>query len=254
MTHAPLVATLLAQAASGAGIHHGPLYPITHALARFGLWISKVFAPLGLWGLGGLALLDSALVPLPGGIITWVVFYVAREHQNPLLSAIVAAALSTMGSLLPFYVGRAGGEALLLRKVDRRRYERMRDRFERQEFLAVMLPAMCPPPMPLKVFELAAGVFEMRVRSYTLALFIGKFVQFLIVALLALRYGMGTTAMLEGAVRTHGRSILVVVGILLIVLALWMVRRVFARRAERLPIEEDVAVPAVAGTHTVVEE
>lgn len=253
MTHVPLVATLLAQAASGAGAHHGPLYPITHGLARFGLWISKVFAPLGLWGLGGLALLDSALVPLPGGIITWVVFYVARQHQNALLSALVAAALSTIGSLLPFYIGRAGGEALLLRKVDRKRYERMRDRFERQEFLAVMLPAMCPPPMPLKVFELAAGVFEMRVRSYTSALFIGKFVQFLIVALLALKYGMATTTILEGAVRSHGRGILVVVGLLLIVLALWMVRRIFARRGERLPIEEVTPEPAT-GTHTVVEE
>lgn len=253
MTHAPLVATWLAQAVADAGKHHGPLYPVTHGLARFGEWISRIFAPLGLWGLAGLALLDSALVPLPGGIITWVVFYVAREHQNPLLSALIAAALSTIGSLLPFYIGRAGGEALLLRKVDRRRYERMRDRFERQEFLAVMLPAMCPPPMPLKVFELAAGVFEMRVRSYTSALFIGKFVQFLAVALLAVKYGMATTTILEGAVRTHGRGILVVVGLLLIVLALWMVRRMFARRAERLPIEEDAAAPST-GTHTVVEE
>ncbi len=252
MTHAPLVATLLAQAASTAGKHHGPLYPITHGLARFGEWISRIFAPLGIWGLGGLALLDSALVPLPGGIITWVVFYVAKEHQNALLSALVAAALSTIGSLLPFYVGRAGGEALLLRKVDRRRYERMRDRFERQEFLAVLLPAMCPPPMPLKVFELAAGVFEMRVRSYTTALFLGKFVQFLVVALLALRYGLETTAILEAELRNHARSILLLLGLLLILLAVWIVRRIFARRAERLPIED--ADAAGAGTHTVVEE
>ncbi len=256
--HVPLAAAMLqdtaalAQHTAASGQHHGALYPITHGLARFGAWISHVFAPLGLWGLAGLALLDAALIPLPGGIVTWVVFYVAHEHRNALLCAVVASALSTLGSLLPFYIGRAGGEALLLRKVDRRRYERMRDRFERQEFLAILLPAMCPPPMPLKVFELAAGVFEMRLRSYASALFLGKLVQFLAVALLALHYGMATTAILQGGFRNHARSILLVLGLLLIVLAVWIVRRMFARRGERLPIEEEDA--AIAGTHTVVEE
>ncbi len=42
------------------------------------------------------------------------------------------------------------------------RYEQMRDRFEKQEFLAIMIPAMMPPPFPVKMFELAAGVFEMK--------------------------------------------------------------------------------------------
>ncbi len=39
---------------------------------------------------------------------------------------------------------------------------RLRDRFEKQEFLAIMIPAMMPPPTPVKLFEFAAGVFEMK--------------------------------------------------------------------------------------------
>lgn len=249
--HAPLAALWLAQAADTAVKHHGLLYPVTHGLARFGEWISHIFAPLGIWGLGGLALLDSALVPLPGGLIGWVVFYVAAQHNNFLLCALVTAVMGTVGSLLPYYVGRAGGEAFLLKKINRQRYERMRDRFERQEFFAIMLPAMSPPPVPLKLFEFCAGVFEMRVRSYVSALFAGKLLQFLVVAFFAWRYGTAAAGMLQGAVRNHARGILEVLGLLLGVLAIWMVRRVFARRAERLPIEDET--PA-AGTHTVVEE
>lgn len=252
MTHVPLVATLLAQAASGAGTHHGPLYPITHGLARFGEWISHVLAPFGIWGLGGLALLDSALVPLPGGLIGWVVFYVAAQHNNFFLCALITAVMGTVGSLLPYYVGRAGGEAFLLKKINRQRYERMRDRFERQEFFAIMLPSMSPPPVPLKLFEFCAGVFEMRLRSYVAAVFLGKFLQFLIVALFAWRYGTAAASMLQGAFRNHARVVMEVLGLLLGVLAIWMVRRVFARRDERLPIEDE-PMPQ-AGTHTVVEE
>ena len=59
-------------------------------------------------------------------------------------------------------MGRAGGELFLLKRINRERYERMRDKFERQEFMAIMIPAMMPPPMPIKLFEFAAGVFEMK--------------------------------------------------------------------------------------------
>ena len=70
---------------------------------------------------------------------------------------------SAIGSLLPYYLGRAGGELFLLKRINRKRYEQLRDRFEKQEFLAIMIPAMMPPPMPVKLFEFAAGVFEMKV-------------------------------------------------------------------------------------------
>ena len=70
-----------------------------------------------------------------------------------------------IGSLVPFAIGRAGGELFLLKRINRERYERIRDRFERQEFLAIMIPAMLPPPTPLKLFEFAAGVFEMKLAA-----------------------------------------------------------------------------------------
>ena len=233
---------LAAQTATAAPRPHGLWHSITGWFAHMGLLVSNVAKPLGVWGLAGLALLDSALIPLPGGLIGWVVFYVAADGKNFLLCALVTAAMSTLGSLLPFYVGRIGGEAFLLKKINRERYERLRDRFERQEFLAIMLPAMSPPPVPLKLFEFCAGVFEMRVRNFLLALFAGKFIQFLVVALFALRYGTAASTIIQNAYRTHARAVLTVLGLLVFILLVWVVRRVFdRRRGTLLPIEEIVA-------------
>src|ERR1035437_3413274 len=80
----------------------------------------------------------------------------------------MAAAGSAVGGLLPYGLGRAGGELFLLKRVNRKRYDRMRTRFENQEFLAVMIPSMLPPPTPSKAFAFAAGVFEMRVAPFML--------------------------------------------------------------------------------------
>ena len=118
--------------------------------------------PFGAWGIGALAVVDSAAIPLP--IDAALIYYVVHDHGKFVLYCFMAALGSAIGSLLPFYIGRAGGELFLLKRINRKRYEQLRDRFERQEFLALMIPAMMPPPMPVKLFEFAAGVFEMKHR------------------------------------------------------------------------------------------
>ena len=67
----------------------------------------------------------------------------------------------------------------------------MRDRFQRQEFLAVMIPSMMPPPAPWKIFVFASGVFEMRVAHFLLAVFVGRMVRWLVLSLLVLKLGPG---------------------------------------------------------------
>lgn len=145
--------------------------------------------PLGIWGLGGLAFIDSGLFPLPTTMDGVVIGYVATDHRKALLYVLMAAATSAVGSLIPYYVGRAGGELFLLKRINRQRYEALRDKFENQEFMAIMIPAMMPPPMPIKLFEFAAGVFEMKPALFAMAIFSGKFVQFLACALITILYG-----------------------------------------------------------------
>src|SRR4051794_38525671 len=109
--------------------------------------------PLGIWGLGGLAFIDAGFIPLPTTMNGLVLDYVATDHRKLVPYCLMAAATSALGSMIPYYIGRAGGEVVLLKRINRDRYERMRDRFERQEFLAIMIPAMLPPPTPIKLFE-----------------------------------------------------------------------------------------------------
>src|SRR6185437_2855319 len=113
--------------------------------------------PLGAWGLGTLALIDTSSVPVP--IDALLIDYVAHDHDKFLIYCVMASVGSAIGSMVPYYFGRAGGELFLLKRINRQRYEKLRDRFERQEFLAIMIPAMMPPPMPVKLIEFAAGVF-----------------------------------------------------------------------------------------------
>ncbi len=198
-----------------------------------------VMKPLGIWGVGGLALVDSALIPIPVSMDGIIIGYVANNHQRFLLYCLIAAAASAIGSLVPFYIGRAGGELFLLKRINRERYERMRDRFERQEFFAILIPAMLPPPTPLKLFEFAAGVFEMKAVPFVLAIFFGKLTQFLVCSLLTIYFG---TALIHSLRRVMHRHLGAVIGIGLFVLMLlifYVVRRVFdRRRGVSLPIEE----------------
>ena len=194
--------------------------------------------PLGVWGIGGLAVIDSAAIPVP--IDALLIDYVANDHTKFLLYCFMGALGSAVGSLLPYYLGRAGGELFLLKRINRQRYEQMRDRFEKQEFLAIMVPAMMPPPMPVKLFEFAAGVFEMKPLWFFMAILVGKFVRFLIWAIITITYGPAILSTMSHAIHEHQHYVLGISGAILVALAIYVLRKVFdRRRGTSLPVEEE---------------
>jgi membrane protein YqaA with SNARE-associated domain len=209
-------------------------------LHKFSGMLFAVMKPLGVWGVGGLALIDSALIPIPVSMDGVVIGYVATNHHKFLIYCLIASAASAIGSLVPFFIGRAGGELFLLKRINRERYERMRDRFENQEFLAMMIPAMCPPPFPLKLFEFAAGVFEMKPVAFVLAIFCGKMVQFVVASLLYIFFG---PKLFHSARAFFHEHLAIAIGLIsgaLFLIALYMIRKVFdRRRGVRLPVEEE---------------
>ena len=194
--------------------------------------------PLGIWGLGGLAFIDAGLFPLPTTMDGVVIGYVATDHRKFLLYVLMASVTSAIGSLIPYYVGRAGGELFLLKRINRERYEQMRDRFERQEFMAIMIPAMCPPPMPIKLFEFAAGVFEMKPLLFVTAIFSGKFIQFLVCAVITVLYGPEIAHTARHAVHDHPAALLALVGAVVVWLLVFILRKTFARRGPKFPVED----------------
>jgi membrane protein YqaA with SNARE-associated domain len=163
-----------------------------------------LLAKLGFWGAGLTALLDSSSIPVPMDL--FIAGWVWNDRSHFWLYCVLAAAGSALGGLVPYGVGRAGGELFLLKRVNRERFEQMRNRFERQEFLAVMIPSMLPPPTPWKVFIFGAGVFEMRVLPFMLAVFCGRLVRWVLLSLLVLKLGPGAVDL----VAHHGMAALMV--------------------------------------------
>jgi membrane protein YqaA with SNARE-associated domain len=207
-------------------------------LHKLNVFMLAVLKPLGVWGVCALAIVDSSSIPMPIDAI--VIGYVSADHARFVIYAIMAALGSAIGSLLPYYLGRAGGELFLLKRINRQRYEKLRDRFERQEFLAIMIPAMMPPPMPVKLFEFAAGVFEMKPVWFFSAIFLGKFLRFMLWAAITVFYGPTIVHTITRTFHQHTELVLAVVGILVVLLAVYIARKVFdRRRGTALPIEDE---------------
>jgi membrane protein YqaA with SNARE-associated domain len=221
----------------------GPVAVVAH-YSRFAFltkWVVALLAllkPLGAWGICVVALIDSGAIPLP--IDPLVIDYVAHDHKRAVLYCLMAALGSAIGSLLWYYLGRVGGELFLLKRINRERYESLRDRFEKQEFLAIMLPAMAPPPFPLKIFEIAAGVFEMRILWYFSAIFLGKFIRFAVVSFLIIFFGERILKSASGTLHHHFGLVLAVGGVLLLLLVIYVVRKLFDRqRGPKFPVEDE---------------
>ena len=182
----------------------------------------------GVWGLGAVAVLDSSSIPVPMDAI--LALYVWNDKGHFWLYCLMAAVGSAIGGLLPYGLGRAGGELFLLKRVDRARFEGLRDRFQRQEFLAVMIPSMLPPPTPWKIFIFASGVFEMRVVNFLLAVVAGRMVRWLVLSLLVLKLGPGAVDL----VAHHALTAMLIVGALAVAgFAWWWMRK----RRTGMPVE-----------------
>jgi membrane protein YqaA with SNARE-associated domain len=199
-------------------------------MAKCNLLLLPFLAKFGFWGLGALALLDSATIPVPMDFFLGGAVWADKGHFW--LYCLAGAIGSSIGGLLPYGLGRAGGELFLLKRINRARFEKIRTRFENQEFLAMMIPSMLPPPTPWKACVFAAGVFEMRVLPFMLAVFCGRMLRWMLLSLLVLKLGPGAV----DVVRHHGPAALAICGGLAIAgFAVWWICK---KRSGKLLEEE----------------
>ncbi len=143
---------------------------------------------LGIPGLFLIAFLDSAGVPLPGGVDAVVLLL---AWQQPLLFiwiALAASAGSTLGCLVLYRIGRAGGDRAI-RRLDPDKREWVTRRVRDNDIAAMLVAVLAPPPFPAKVFMLAAGVVGMSWTRFAGAIFVGRMIRFTGEAYLAVRLG-----------------------------------------------------------------
>jgi uncharacterized membrane protein YdjX (TVP38/TMEM64 family) len=83
--------------------------------------------------------------------------------------------------------------------------------------LSVFIPAILPPPLPFKIFVLAEGVFQVPLRTFILAILLGRGLRYLAEGILAVRYGDATLDFLK--VHSAAVALSVVAVLLLLYLA-----------------------------------
>jgi membrane protein YqaA with SNARE-associated domain len=166
-----------------------------HLMAKWNLVLLPAILKFGVLGAGAVALMDSSTIPVPMDLL--IAGWVWKDQGRFWLYCVMAALGSAIGGLLPYMLGRAGGELFLLKRVNRKKFDALRVRFEKQEFLAVAIPSALPPPTPWKLFVFAAGVFEIPIWVFMVSVFCGRLVRWLILSLLVLKLGPGAVTIVE---------------------------------------------------------
>jgi membrane protein YqaA with SNARE-associated domain len=156
-------------------------------LTKYTAFLWALMKPLGIWGVFLAGVLDSAFIGLPVDVV--VAGYVYANPLRFVLYVLMAAAGSTLGSIVVYWIGLKGGAVLLRKRMSPARLEQIETAFAKHQFLALMIPAMLPPPTPFKLFELAAAAFEMPLGKFLLAIFTGRCLRFLAVSFLTIKFG-----------------------------------------------------------------
>jgi membrane protein YqaA with SNARE-associated domain len=154
-------------------------------------WLESVANYLGAFGALGLfavALLDSSLVPMPGGADALTILLSSRFPERWPLYAAASALGSTAGCVILYYISRRAGRGALSRFGERKQ-RRVKELIERYDVLTVLVASVLPSPFPFKLFVITAGVFRFSVVRFAVAIAAGRAFRFGLEAYLAANYG-----------------------------------------------------------------
>lgn len=184
-------------------------------------WLKAWGAP----GLFGISLIDSAGIPLPGGVDLVMIWLSANRPGLMPVYAMAATSGSAIGCTILYLLARRAGVAALKRVTPAKR-DRVENLLGRYDLIAVMVPSVMPPPFPFKPFVLGAGVFKLKTVRFITAIFIGRGVRFLIEGWLAIEFGENAGEIMS----QHGWKVL---GAAAMIAAAWFALNVLRARSRR---------------------
>jgi membrane protein YqaA with SNARE-associated domain len=178
---------------------------------------------LGGPGLFVIAFLDSSFLSLPQINDLLVVLMVVQHKALMPYYAAMATAGSVAGCYVLYLIAGRGGETFLQKRLKGGNTERALALYRRHGVLALMVPALLPPPAPFKLFVLLAGVAGVRPLKFVTAIGLARGLRYLLLGALAIRYGDVALELM----RTRGRDIAIVVAALLVTgaIGLWLWKR-----------------------------
>ncbi len=186
-------------------------------------WVYGLALSLGGPGLFVVAFLDSSFISLPQINDLLVVFMVVRNKPLMPYYALMATAGSVAGCYVLYLIAERGGEAFLARRLKRGHVDRALALYRKRGVLALVVPALLPPPSPFKLFVLLAGVAEVRPLAFVASIAIARGLRYLVIGTLAVWYGDFALEMLQ----QHGREAALWVAVFIVAagIAWWLLRR-----------------------------
>jgi len=182
---------------------------------RLPAWLQHFVAALGGGGIFLIAFLDSSVLSFP--FVTDAL--VMRLCMEKPARMIYYAAMATLGSLLGciwiYWLAKKGGEVYFHRHGGRAALK-AKHWVDNHAFLSLFVPAILPPPMQFKVFVLAEGVFQVPLKTFVLALVLGRGLRYVAEGTFAIHYGQRAFEFLIG----HALAFLLVAAAILAVLYL----------------------------------
>ena len=188
-----------------------------HAAARSGTFakmsgfLIHLMFSLGVVGVFLVSVVDSSFVPLPvPGLTDIMLVLFAAQHANPWLLIAVATAGSAIGGFVSYQVGQSGGMAFIEKRTPSRIFKRVTRWMEAHAVLAVAVPAILPPPMPLSPFVLAAGALKMSRRKFMIAFTLSRLARHAIAVWLGIHYGRTVLVLWHKFLSRWGTPILII--------------------------------------------
>jgi membrane protein YqaA with SNARE-associated domain len=183
---------------------------------------------LGVLGLFSVAVVDSSVIPLPlPGSTDLLLLWLVAHSGNPWLLAPCAIAGSILGGYTTWQLGRRSGEVALRRYVPARLLGRIVDWVDRHRILAVFLPALLPPPIPLLPFALASGALGVSRGRFLVVFGAARTLRYSFIAWLGVTYGRRIVRLWSGSLDKWSTPLLTVFVTLLVVgvcYGIWKVR------------------------------
>lgn len=188
---------------------------------RFLDMLNRLLLILGIPGLFLIALLDSAVIPMAGGPDAVVLLLAWQRPDLLWLIAVAAAVGSTLGCLVLYRIGHAGGELALARFSEARQLW-VRQKLDHHAFWTILVAVVVPPPFPEKPIVLAAGAFHMRLDKFSTGVLAGRLIRYMSGAYLGAHFGKHAATVLR---ERSPLIILVIVAAMLLTLVFRQLRR-----------------------------
>jgi membrane protein YqaA with SNARE-associated domain len=192
---------------------------LKHFFAQYKGFIMHVLAPLGgPWAIFFLTMVDGAAFGIP---LDPLLAYYAHTNRAQIVPCILMGAIGSMlGSLVPYLIGYRGGEAFVVRRIGKPRFDIVHARVERYGMWALIIPAMLPPPTPFKLFVFCAGVAEMSWIRFCVSVFAGRVARFTLLAVLTIIYGPRIIDLFQTVIIRHWPIALATVAAAMLLIAM----------------------------------